>query len=325
MSIKIYHTMSSKQGVFIEGNILRTSYNFNEPFDDEHYHMLKRVSHIVFGHAFNQIIDIPPHILSIKFSDNYNKLIVLTPNLISLTFGANYGKCITLGPCVKRVIVGMENGIYNYVKCNIILNKNLVYLDLHNIEACTVFTLCKYLEEFIFKRYYGKIILNYHIKKVILPEEYNLRISLTKKVEILKTGNYFNQILILNKNIRTLKLGFHFNCNIVLSKHLKNVCLSSREIYPTILPPYIKNLHITDVCENILIEHSNINACIWVSGYYISLKQKIYIFEQLPHGVKYVKINFCGKELLKNLPITSHVVKIDNDTWERSKIQVFEN
>lgn len=317
--------MSSNQDVFIEGNILRTSYDFNEPFDDEHYQMLKRVSHIVLGHCFNQTFDILPHILSIKFSNGYNKPIVLSPNLVSLTFGNYYEKCIELGPCVKHLIVGTDVGYRSCIKCQIILNKYLVCLELH-VNTCQIIMLCKYLEELYTSHYHShQIILNYHMRKVILSNDYDLYISLTKKVEILKTGNYFNKILILNKNIRTLSLGLNFNRNIVLSKHLKNIGLVIRRTYPIILPPYIKNLHVINVCENILIEHSNINACLWVSGYYINSKQKIHIFEQLPHGFKHVKINFCGKGLLDNLPITSRVVKICCDTWERLSMQVFEN
>lgn len=314
--------MYSTQHVFIKDKIFFTNALFDELFNDKHYVMMEHVDHIVLSYPFNQIIDIPPHILSVQFPDKYNKPIILTPNLVSLVFENYYGKCLELGPCMKRLIIGSVKNNY-FVKCHVILNKYLVHLEILGSVHLN-FISSKYLEELTIG-YNMQIISNCYIRKIIMLGNFNLTIELPKKVKILKTSNYFNQMLRLNKNIRTLRLGCNFDQNIVLPKHSENICFVSNHVRPIILPPYIKNLHVEHVTfGNISIEHSNVNTLFWISGYRFSSKQDVNIFEFLPHGVKHIKTNFEAKRFLNNLPITSHVTKIMNyNIWDQMIREIF--
>lgn len=314
--------MKSNQTVYIEGKILCTDYSFNELFSDEHYMMMKRVNHIVLGHAFNQIFDIPPHILSIRFSNAYKKPIVLTPNLVSLAFGNHYRECLELGPCVKRLIVGSTEMPYFGLSNNqVILNKYLVYLNFLGNTHLN-FISSKYLEELIVTFHSMQIILNYHVKKVVLCETFDFIIDLTKKVKILRTGEKFNQILKLNKNMRTVKFGRCFAHRICFPKHLENIYFSSSYSYPIILPPHLKILHANDnTCDNFLIEHSNIEMRLWMPGNYHSKKIPNSI-ESLPNGFKCVSTILGGEKML-NLPTTAHVVRTNVNVWNCLMCQTF--
>ena len=62
--------------------------NFNEPIDIQH---LDKLTEIVFGDSFNEMIDnLPPNISKLKFGFAFNKEVNLLPNkLFQITFGAS--------------------------------------------------------------------------------------------------------------------------------------------------------------------------------------------------------------------------------------------
>lgn len=295
--------MTSTKSVFIEGNILRTDYSFNEPFDDAHYEMMSQVEHIVFGHSFNQEFNIPPNILSIKFDDRYNKPIVLTHGLVALTFGREFDQRLELGPDTRRLILGNDRQY-----CTVILNKNLVFLECCLWQSYP-FRSSKYLEQMNYLSGSNLIILNRCMEIIWFGDGFNRSIDLSKNVAKIRFGRCFTQSVFLNKKMRDAIFGYGFNCDIKLPKHLKYISFWGN-IRPTILTPNIEILHLTHSgCGSVWVEHSN--ACLWISNCMYNFGKDYSALEWLPQGLKCVKTSRMEKKFLNNLPNDVNIRSFD--------------
>lgn len=308
--------------VFINDGILYTHNLFNRPLDDKHLEMMKKVKDIVFGDGFNQVFDLTPNILTVRFSGNYYQQLVLTPNLTTLIFDFLYGSYldkIVMPPCMEYF--SLKNCRSERI---VFLNKKLKILEMYNWIS-TTFIAPKYLQILSWEYYNGYSIMNLCIKYINLGFKFNKPLRLTKNVIVLTFGYNFNQKLCLNKKMLNVDFGCFFNHQVVLPKHLTKVCLSSHYVHSIVLTPNIKLLKIKySQCENIIIDKSNVIMTLQISGE-INCSNKYSVLEWLPHGVRIESM--CKKKLiLNNLPRNVQIIrKSTNYLNEPNKFVIVQN